>query len=153
MTNDNVNLQENVFNEILIILNKYRIRQEMINDGSDGYYSILSQISPKMYGEDDLDPESEIPEDVMNIVNILKKKVFSFNKNHLYDRDGFNFIQPVANTYNKIIVSSNSNSNTIQINIPNVNNNTVYYFDIISLLSLNDLTQIIDIIIAILDMY
>jgi hypothetical protein len=46
MINNNVNLWENVFGEILFILNKYRIRQEMKNDGNVGYYAILSQAIP-----------------------------------------------------------------------------------------------------------
>jgi hypothetical protein len=85
MTNNNVNLRENVYNKILFILQKYRIRQEMKNDGNDRYYAILSQTSPNSYEGDVLDPESEIPEDVMNVVKILKKIVFNFNKTYLYD--------------------------------------------------------------------
>jgi hypothetical protein len=42
MINNNVNIRENVFGEILFILDKYRIRQEMKNDGYDGYYVIIS---------------------------------------------------------------------------------------------------------------
>jgi hypothetical protein len=75
----------------------------------------------------------------VNIVKLLKKLVLKFNENNLYDRDGFNFIQPLANRYNKIIISINFN--TIQINIPNVNNNIVYCFDVISFLYLDDLAQ------------
>jgi hypothetical protein len=114
MINNNVNLREKLFGEILSILQKYRIRQEIKNDGNDGYYDILSQEIPKLYGEDVLGPESEIPEEIMNILKILKKMLFNFNKNNLYDRDGINFIQPLANRYNEITVSINSNSNTIQ---------------------------------------
>jgi hypothetical protein len=79
MINNNANLQENVFGKILSILQKYRIRQEMKNDGNDGYYAILSQTSPNPYGGDVLCPESEIPEDVINIVKVLKSIVFNFN--------------------------------------------------------------------------
>jgi hypothetical protein len=75
----------------------------------------------------------------MNIVNILENIVFNFNKTHLYDQDQFDFIQLLANRYNKIIISINSN--TIQINIPKVNNNTVYYFGVISFLYLDDLAK------------
>jgi hypothetical protein len=141
MTNNNINLQKNVFSEILSILQKYRIRQEMKNDGNDRHYAILSQTSPNPYGGDVLGPESEIPEDVINIVKVLKKIVFNFNKNNLYDRDWFNFIQPVANRYNKIIVSIDYRNITIQINIPFVDNNTVYYIDNISFFSLEDLAK------------
>jgi hypothetical protein len=88
MSNNNVNLRENVFGEILSILNKYRIRREMNNDGNDGYYAILSQTSPNPYGGDVLGPESEIQEDVINIVKALKNIVFNFNKNNLYDQTG-----------------------------------------------------------------
>jgi hypothetical protein len=59
----------------------------MKNDGNDGYYAILSETSPNSYGGDILDPQSEILEDVMNIVKALKNIVYNFNKNHLYDRD------------------------------------------------------------------
>jgi hypothetical protein len=52
MTDNNVNLRENVFGEILSILQQYRIRQEMKNDGNDGYYAIMSQTSPNSYGGD-----------------------------------------------------------------------------------------------------
>jgi hypothetical protein len=41
----------------------------------------LSQVIPKLYGGDVLGAESEISEDVMNILKILKKIVLNFNKN------------------------------------------------------------------------
>jgi hypothetical protein len=50
----------------------------------------------------------------MNIVKILKKKVLKINETLLNNQDGFDFIQFLANT--------------IQINIPNVNNNSIFYF-------------------------
>jgi hypothetical protein len=40
----------------------------------------------------------------MNIVKMLKKKVLNFNITHLNNQEGFDFIQPLANIYNKIIV-------------------------------------------------
>jgi hypothetical protein len=41
MSNNNVNLREDIFTEILIILEKYRIKQEMKNDRNDEYYAIM----------------------------------------------------------------------------------------------------------------
>jgi hypothetical protein len=104
----------------------------MKNDWNDRYYAIMSQLISNLYGGDVVGPQSEIPEDVINIVKILKKKVLKFNKTHLKNQDWFDFIQPLAKSYDKIIVSINYRDNTIQINIPNVNNNTVYYLDDIS---------------------
>jgi hypothetical protein len=42
-------MREDVLGEILYILNKYRIKQEMKNNRNDGYYAILSQTIPNLY--------------------------------------------------------------------------------------------------------
>jgi hypothetical protein len=75
----------------------------------------------------------------MYIVKALKKLVLKFNETHYYNRFGFDFIQPLANKYNKIIVSIDHRNNTVQINIPFIDKNTVYSFDIIPSLYLDDL--------------
>jgi hypothetical protein len=113
----------------------------MKNDGNDEYYAIMSQAIPNLYGGDVLSPQNKISEEVMNIFKILKKLVLKFNETHYYNQFVFDFIQPLANKYNKIIVSIDYRNNSIQINIPFVDNSTVYPFDIIPSLYIDDLAQ------------
>jgi hypothetical protein len=101
----------------------------------------LSQVIPNLYGGNVFSPQNKIPKEVMNIVKALKKLVLKFNETHYHNRFGFDFIQPLANKYNKIIVSIDYRDNTVQINILFIDKSTVHPFDIIPSLYLDDLAQ------------
>jgi hypothetical protein len=55
-------------------------------------------------------PQSQISDEITFLVNILKKKVLKFNETNLNNQElvevleVFDFIQPLANLYNKMIL-------------------------------------------------
>jgi hypothetical protein len=76
-------MKQNAFFHKQTILNKYRIDQEMKNDGSDQYYVIMFQIIQTEFVGDILSPKSKISEEVIVMVKILNDNVKDFNKSHL----------------------------------------------------------------------
>jgi hypothetical protein len=58
-------MKNEVFLNIQALLVKHRKDQDMKNDWNDGYYTIISQAAPNLYGGDVLGPQSEIPEEAL----------------------------------------------------------------------------------------
>jgi hypothetical protein len=53
-------MENEAFLYIQTLLKKYGKDQNMKNDGNDGYYTIMSQAIPNLYGGDVFGPQSNI---------------------------------------------------------------------------------------------
>jgi hypothetical protein len=56
-------------------LEQYRFNQEMHDDCNCGYYTIISPVTPNLYGENFLGSQIGIADDVKKLVNVLKSNV------------------------------------------------------------------------------
>jgi hypothetical protein len=65
-------MEDDVFIHIQALLSQYRIDEETKNDGNDRYYAIMPQDIPDDYGGDVLCLKKKIPEEITQLVNILK---------------------------------------------------------------------------------
>jgi hypothetical protein len=76
-------------------------------------------------------------------VNELMNKVRKINETYLYNQEEFHFIQHLTNLYDKMILIIDY-SKTIQINILQLDNNNIFFYDIITFVYLEDLVQQIE---------
>jgi hypothetical protein len=112
--------EEEVFTQIKDLVSQYRIDKEMENDGNDQYHSILSQAIPNLYGGDILSSKNNFSENVIDIFDKLKDKLKSFNEDNEYYESVFDFSQPLANFYLKVIITIDYTDKLIQINLNSI---------------------------------